>query len=355
MKTVYKTVSKTVYTCLGTFVFLSGVSAQIKTDASLGQSAKTLTGPNFAITSDLGKQVGGNLFHSFSTFNLVKGDVATFSGLSTVSNIISRVTGGQTSNIDGTLKSAITGANLYFLNPAGVIFGPSSSVDITGSFHVTTADYLKLGTDGRFDAANPANSTLTISPPSAFGFISTKPAAITVNGAGSDYAYRTYGLNGLYVKPGKELSIIGGDISLNSGILDQQTAPFFLVARGGRLNMASVASSGEVAIEDNNLAMNGFTHLGNITLSDGGKIDLNPKSFSGPSGNLYVRGNNLQSNGFMIGAFSNDSYESFAQAMDNALNVSDSQMHLWATQLLEQHNWDKVVEKVINGLAQANN
>ena len=37
-----------------------------------------LTGPNFAVPAGLGKQVGPNLFHSFSTLNLDRGETATF-------------------------------------------------------------------------------------------------------------------------------------------------------------------------------------------------------------------------------------------------------------------------------------
>jgi len=51
-------------------------------------------------------------------------------------------------------------------------------------------------------------------------------------------------------------------------------------------------------------------------------------------------------------AFSNDSYESFVQAMSKALNVSEAQIRLWADQLLECHNWNKVVKKITDGLVQ---
>lgn len=54
-------------------------------------------------------------------------------------------------------------------------------------------------------------------------------------------------------------------------------------------------------------------------------------------------------------SFSNDSYESFVQAMDKALNLSELQIQLWAGQLLKRHNWDKVVERISNGLARAIN
>uniref|UniRef100_UPI0011781C66 filamentous hemagglutinin N-terminal domain-containing protein n=1 Tax=Candidatus Entotheonella palauensis TaxID=93172 RepID=UPI0011781C66 len=90
----------------------------------------------------MGQQLGGNLFHSFGDFNVNTGESATFTGPGSVSNIIGCVTGGNLSNIDGLLRSDIVGANLFLLNPQGVIFGPNASLDVTGSFHVSTADVL---------------------------------------------------------------------------------------------------------------------------------------------------------------------------------------------------------------------
>ena len=92
--------------------------------------AQTLAGPNYAIDASLGKQVGGNLFHSFGLFTVAKPETATFSGPTTVTNIIGRVTGGAASSIDGTIKSTISGANLYLINPSGIVFGPTATVNV---------------------------------------------------------------------------------------------------------------------------------------------------------------------------------------------------------------------------------
>jgi filamentous hemagglutinin family protein len=94
-----------------------------------------LTGPTYAITANLGKQVGGNLFHSFGKFGLVNGETAAFSGAATTTNVIGRVTGGNTSSIDGKIQSNIAGANLYLINPSGMVFGPNATVNVSGSFH----------------------------------------------------------------------------------------------------------------------------------------------------------------------------------------------------------------------------
>src|SRR3954467_6557437 len=69
--------------------------------------AQTLTGPNYAIGANLGRQAGGNLFHSFGAFGLNKGETARFSGPGSVTNVIGRVTGGAQSSVDGTIHSTI--------------------------------------------------------------------------------------------------------------------------------------------------------------------------------------------------------------------------------------------------------
>jgi filamentous hemagglutinin family protein len=103
-------------------------AAQVELDATLG-AAGPVTGPDFRVAAGLGRQVGGNLFHSFKTFNLAAGESATFSGPSSVARVIARVTGGSPSSIDGTLRCTIPDADFYFMNPAGVVFGPNASLD----------------------------------------------------------------------------------------------------------------------------------------------------------------------------------------------------------------------------------
>jgi filamentous hemagglutinin family protein len=146
----------------------------------------SLTGPNFVIPDTVGQTVGPNLFHSFGLFNINTGESATFTGPSSIENVLSRVTGGSSSFIDGLLRTQFENAspNLFLLNPAGVLFGPNASLDVQGSFHVSTADYLKLGDGGRFEATNPEDSVLTVAPPEAFGFLGERqPAGIAVQGS----------------------------------------------------------------------------------------------------------------------------------------------------------------------------
>jgi len=208
--------------------------AEVVTDGTLGGS----TGPvgpgtipgvgttTYHITDALGKQAGQNLFHSFSSFNVGTGESATFTGPGGIQNIVSRVTGGNYSTIDGTLRSTIQGANLYFLNPWGVVFGPNASLDVKGSFHVSTADYLRFEDGLRFySTPSAADQILSTASPAAFGFLNPAPAPV--------YAVSSF----LQVPDAETLSIVGGDIGLYGA---------YLWAPGGRINLASMASPGEV-------------------------------------------------------------------------------------------------------------
>ncbi len=190
--------------------------------------ARTLAGPNYAVGAELGRQVGGNLFHSFGALSLNRGETATFRGPSSVGNVIGRVTGGAASSIDGRISSAIPGANLYLVNPAGVVFGPNASVDVSGSFHASSADYLRLRDGARFQATNPDASTLTAAPPEAFGFLSANPRPVTVNGSR------------LELPSGGTLGLVGGNVTISGSVL---------LAPGGTVHVASAAGPGEVPVD----------------------------------------------------------------------------------------------------------
>ena len=285
----------------GLMIGTTGAVAQITLDGTLGP-AGPLGGPDYQIPAAVGQQHGGNLFHSFGLFNIHGGESAIFSGPNSVDNIIGRVTGGETSWIDGTLRSTIPNANLYLLNPAGVLFGENAHLDVQGSFHVSTADYLRLGDAARFDARIPGNSLLSTAPPSAFGFLSEHPAPITVRGSS------------LEVPVGKSLSLIGGDIELTKELATSSN----LFALSGRINIASVASSGEVIPnnpdEPAGLKMEGFEKLGNIRLTrsvfpdDPERWVPNIVTDGDPGGTIVIRGGQLTIDQGAIG--SNSSSES---------------------------------------------
>ena len=172
-------------------------------DTSLPTNSVILPNGNvFDITA--GTSVGNNLFHSFQEFNVGAGDTANFIDPGGVANILSRVTGTNVSNIFGQLRSD-SSANFFFLNPNGVIFGPNATLDVGGSFHVSTADVLRLGSGegaGMFSARDSTMDVLTSAPPSAFGFLGGNPGAIQIN------------QGELSVKDNNSLLIVGGDISI---------------------------------------------------------------------------------------------------------------------------------------------
>jgi len=225
-------------------------AAGINTDGSLGP-ATTLTpggpkGNDYTISSNLGQQKGSNLFHSFGNFNVDTGYTATFTGSAGTANVIGRVTGGNSSWIDGRLGCDITGANLWLLNPFGILFGPNASLNVNGSFHASTADYLQLSDGGVFYTDPSKTSKLTIAAPSAFGFLSSHPKEITISGSN------------LKVESGKTLSLISGDINIVNGQL---------IAPSGKINLISMASPGEVVLNEDGIAVTGSPELGDIRIS----------------------------------------------------------------------------------------
>ncbi|MCP4698680.1 MAG: CHAT domain-containing protein [Gammaproteobacteria bacterium] len=242
----------------------AGVPAEVVLDGTLGKKG-ALPGPLFDVQSNMGQQAGGNLFHSFASFNLRLDEAAKFSGPVAVENIISRVTGGETSHIDGKLISEIAGADMYFLNPAGVMFGPNARLEVQGSLHVSTADYLRLGDSGRFDALHPEISVLTVASPAAFGFLRESPGNISKQDSF------------LKVPDGKTLSFIGGNLDIEDRPLvsGDETLDRYMAASDGQINLVSVASSGEVPAIPETMPDTAFSRFGAITIKDDTKGEDN--------------------------------------------------------------------------------
>ncbi len=250
---------------------LQSVCAEVVLDGSLGQSG-ALSGPDYAIAESMGQVQGSNLFHSFSDFNLNNTESATFSGSAGITNIVSRVTGGNVSSIDGTLRSSISGADFYFINPNGIVFGENASLDVSGSFYTTTADYVNLGSDGRFDATQPTNSVLTTSSPSAFGFLDNSVGNISMQNTN------------LVGAIGQRLSLIGGDIVIaGQGQFGGDVS--FLYAQSGFLDLVSVASSGEVSMLGSTPNVANFETLGRIEINGRSEISVR----GAPAGVITIR------------------------------------------------------------------
>jgi filamentous hemagglutinin family protein len=279
-------------------LFASAIAhAQITLDGSMGGPSGALAGPNYTIPDAVGKTVGNNLFQSFGQFNLSAGETATFTGPANIQNVISRVTGGNASSIDGLLQCDIAGANFFFINPFGVIFGQNAQVNVSGSFVVTTADYVKLGTEGRFDARNPANDILTAAPPSAFGFLGPTAAPVAITGNGASMITK---MDATPLPDEKTIAIIAGDITIENA---------FFTVPAGRVALVSVGSAGEVVFDTENLLSlpdtSSFVTLGNIYLNnlqaDTSTLGISPAGLG--AGGFQVQGENVNMELCFIGAF----------------------------------------------------
>ena len=261
--------------------------AEISTDGTMGP-AVNLSGPDYAISENLGTRTGNNLFHSFDHFNISTGESATFSGAPEISNVIGRVTGGETSSINGALRSTIPNADVYLINPAGIVFGENASIDVNGSFHASTADYLRLGDNGRFDASNPGNTTLSVAQPSAFGFLGA-PSGISIDNSRLD------------APEGATLTLVGGNIDMQDATLH---------APSGQINVVSVASAGEAVMTADGLDTGNFEQLGNIEIRHTGNF------YSRPLANLDTSGNPGGTVSIRAGRFVLDNGYIFADNVD---------------------------------------
>ena len=248
----------------------SHVSAEITLDGTMGP-AGPLAGPTFTIPNTAGTTLGPNLFHSFSVFNIDSTESATFTGPAGLDNVISRVTGGAPSSIDGLFRSTVPGADIFFVNPAGVVFGPNAALDVPGAFHTSTADELRFSDGNVFSATDPAATVLTPATPEAFGFLGDNPTGITVNDSALETA------------SGATLSLVGGDVTIDGS--DRTRASPHLRVPSGQINIVGVAGPGEVSIGGALPDAEGFASYGKIQVSDS-RLELSGE----PGGGLYIRG-----------------------------------------------------------------
>ena len=169
------------------------------------------------------------------------------------------------------------------MNPAGFLFGPNATVNVGGMVSFTSADYLRLADNARFNAVpGPADALLTAAPVAAFGFLGSNPGAITVQGSQ------------LTVTPGQSLSLVGGNITIQSGTPDGGTIQSAkLSALGGQINLASVASPGEVLAgtlaQAPNINGQSFGNLGDVQVSEQSVIDVSGNG----GGTVLIRGGNF--------------------------------------------------------------
>lgn len=192
---------------------------------------------------DGGTQAGNNLFHSFQEFSF-SGGTAFFNNDMAVRNIITRVTGSSRSDINGII-GAKGFANLFFINPNGIVFGPNAALQIGGSFVGSTANSLKFADGTEFSATAPQTSPLlTVSVPIGLQF-GSNPGRIVNQSQASPNGELTDADPGnpigLKVPIGKTLALVGGNLTLEGGNL---------TTTGGRISLGSVAGTGLVNLTE---------------------------------------------------------------------------------------------------------
>jgi len=226
-----------------------------------------------------GARRGQNLFHSFERFDIGEGLGAYFDNPEAIRNIFSRVTGSDPSDILGRLgviqagsSDVLGNANLFFINPNGILFGPNASLDLGGSFAATTANGMQFGEQGFFSATSPeAPSQLLTIDPSAFFFNQV---------SGSIENQSTAGLR---VPNSQSLILLGESVSLTGGRL---------YAPGGRIELAGVTSNGWVSLAsvEQNLSLDyrNIPDFGNIQLTNAAVVDVSGEQ----AGDIQIQGSN---------------------------------------------------------------
>lgn len=294
--------------------------AQITPDNTLGAESSRLT-PNVPIGGDSGDLIvggatrGSNLFHSFSDFNVNDGQRVYFGNPSGIQNILTRVTGGNASSILGTL-GVDGGANLFLLNPNGIIFGQNARLDLRGSFVGTTANAIGFGEQGFFSATNPQAPPLLTVNPSALLFTQLQaPAGITnqsiapagINPNGDD-------TTGLRVADGKSLLLVGGNVNSDGGRLR---------AYSGRIELAGLSAPGSVGLNvaGNTLSLNVPNNVlgADVSLTNEAAISV----FGAGGGDIAINARNLEiSNSFLYAGIGKNLGNATTQAGDITLNAT---------------------------------
>ena len=256
-------------------------------DDTLGDERSLLVPFDFIIPSDRidgGARRGDSLFHSFEEFHVGEGRSVYFADPG-VGNILGRVTGEVGSEILGVL-GVLGDANLFLINPSGIVFGKEARLDVRGSFTATTADSIQFGEQGLFEAdSNALVPPLLTIQPSAFLFNRENPAAIvnssqTLPPTSLDAAPG----GGLRVADGDRLTLLGGDVSIDNGGLS---------ALGGRVEVGGLSAPGTVRFNPNgSLKFPDDVARSNVFITNGSRLSASDFSVSG--GSVAVTANTLE-------------------------------------------------------------
>ena len=196
---------------------------------------------------------GRNQFHSLDTFNVLQGETATFLTPAGIENVLTRVVGGDPSYINGLVQMLGSDANLYLINPAGLVFGASASLNVSGDFIATTATHIGLDSNTQLNAIGANNWSELIGTPTSFTFALANPGAI-VN------------LGNLVVPIGQNLGLFGGT-TLNLGTLQ---------APGGTISVAAVPGESLVRLSSPGNLLSLEVQSGQLPNREASATTLNP-------------------------------------------------------------------------------
>ncbi|MGK7898919.1 MAG: filamentous hemagglutinin N-terminal domain-containing protein [Xenococcus sp. (in: cyanobacteria)] len=275
----------------------SSTAAQITVD---GTTTTTLTPTDTGIQIDEGNRAGNNLFHSFQEFSVPNGGEAFFNNAVEINNIFSRVTGGNLSNIEGLIR-ANGSANLFLINPAGILFGEGAQLNIGGSFYGSTADSILFNNEGEFSAIDPDNPPiLTINAPIGLSF-RDNPAEIQVRGAD------------LRVNPGQTLALLGGNVTIDN----TQTFPI-----GANIELGGLSESGTINFDENlSLSFPENVNRADVSLTENSVIFVNNDG----GGSIRINAANVTlTEGSQLLAGINNSINQDAQAGDITIDATET-------------------------------
>ncbi len=331
------------YLCLS-FIYLLipfPALAQIIPDNSLGSEKSQIINNSLSDNIAGGAIRGSSLFHSFQEFNVSEGRGVYFANPNNITNIFTRVTGSNPSNILGTL-GVWGNANLFLLNPQGIIFGKNAQLDLRGSFFASTADSVVFNNGFEFSSNNPQIPLLTVNIPVGLRFrdhpgtiINQSQAVGTLNLPPLSQTIPIDNHLGLAVDDGQALALIGGNIQLDNGNL---------TANNGQIILGSVASSGLVnfTLSPQNLTVNydNIQNFGNMEIANnslintsgigGGQVDIksgnilldNSRIFALTLGNLAGTGITINAQKLRAQGGSQISTTNFGEGAGGSLNIS---------------------------------
>ena len=283
--------------------------AQIEPDPSLGTDASVVT-PEVLLRGDLADEIRGgalrgeNLFHSFAEFNVLPDQRVYFANPIGIENILSRVTGGNLSTIDGLL--GVDGAaNLFLMNPNGILFGPNARLDIEGSFTATTAESIGFQDGSEFSAIPTGTELLTVSVPLGVQFNAVAQGDITQQGdlaVGEEETLTLFGdtvLNsGALTAAGGTIQLLGRQVSLG----ETATVDVSSATGGGTVLLGGdYLGAGTVPNANNTFVEAGATiHADARQSGDGGRVIVWADGTTQFAGSISAQGGNDSGNGGFV-------------------------------------------------------